>query len=175
MADNLTFREHTSSVWKPLKIVFLTTAILFTILFWQFNDPLWTGIFRLLAFVGFAGLLLAFLQTRQRTNKIELIVNKSQLQVNYYRNAKKQQEELFEMDTIKQINKEPAPVIWLMLPRNDCQKFIISFTDSRNTLSLFRFESRDIYVSLPDAKKTAKFLASHNLVYTAEDLTAVAN
>jgi hypothetical protein len=139
----------------------LSDAILFFILFWFTATPLLTDIFKLLAFIGFAALVIAFLQSRAKIQEMEIEIGDQRLHINYFRSSEKNSEELFELDTIDQIQKLPAPPIWRIFPRRGCTKMEISFTDTSNKLSLFRFQGRDRYLTPSEAQKIETFLQEH--------------
>jgi hypothetical protein len=161
MSDSLTIQEHRSSVWKYILSISAGIAILFLILFLVSTNPLIVGIFRLIAFIGFAGFVMGILQLQGKTKEIKIQQNEDQLVINYYSSTAKNQEELFEIATIHRIEKHPAPPIWKIIPRNDCAKLQISFTDTSNTLSMLRYRGQDIYVSHSDAQKAVHFLEEH--------------
>ncbi len=158
MQNKCTISEHTSSIWRALIIGGLTVSVLFVLLLVLSDDALAGGIFRLIAFGGFAVVMLSYLHIRGKAQKIELRFDKERLIITYFSESKKTQEELFELETISSIIRIENPPVWKILPRNDCSRFMISFTDRNNTLSLFRFEGRDLCLSHPDAAKTEKFL-----------------
>jgi hypothetical protein len=161
--DKLTISEHRSSVWEWVLSISLLVAILFLILFLVSSNPLVIGIFRLIAFIGFAAFVLAILQQQGKMEKIEIKLKDDELIVNYYSSLQKSQEELFDIDTIDHVEKQPAPAIWKIIPRKDCAKLQISFTDTPNILSLLRFRGRDLYVSHSQAQKAIQFLSEHHI------------
>jgi hypothetical protein len=161
MSDSITIEEHRSSVWKYILSISLGIAILFLILFLVNHNPLIVGIFRLIAFIGFAGFVMGILQLQGKRKEIKIQQNEEQLVINYYSSTAKNQEELFEIDSINRVKKDPAPPIWKIIPRKDCAKLQISFTDTSNILSLLRYRGQDIYVSPSDAQKAVHFLKEH--------------
>jgi hypothetical protein len=161
MSDSLTIEEHRSRVWRYILFTSLGIALLFLILFLVNNSPLIVGIFRLIAFIGFAGFIMSALQLQGKTKEIKMKLDDGQLIVNYYSSTTKNQEELFDVDTINRVEKHPAPAIWKIIPRNDSAKLEISFTDTSNILSLLRYRGQDIYVSHSDAQKAVRFLEEH--------------
>lgn len=161
MQGKCAISEHTSSIWRTLIAGSLTVTGVSIVLFILSDHILFEGILRLIAFGGFAITVLSYLQTRGKEQEIELLFNEKHLMVTYFGESKKTQEEFFELETIANIIRIKNPRVWKILPRSDCSKFLISFTDSKNTLSIFRFEGRDLCVSHPDAEKTEKFLRKH--------------
>lgn len=159
--DKLTIEEHRSSVWKPILFISLFVAILFFILFLIVHDPLMIGIFRLVAFIGFAAFVLSFLQIQGKISRIKIEPGKEKLIISYFSSSQKSQEELFDIATIDQVKQCSAPAVWKVIPRKDCSKLQISFTDSSNELSLLRRKGRDLYVTHSDAKKAVNFLDKH--------------
>jgi hypothetical protein len=161
MSDSLTIEEHRSRTWRYILFTSLGIAILFLILFLVNNNPLIIDIFRLFAFIGFAGFIMSALQLQGKKKGIKMKLDDGQLIVNYYSSTTKNQEELFDVDTINRVEKHPAPAIWKIIPRNDSAKLEISFTDTSNILSLLRYRGQDIYVSHSDAQKAVRFLEEH--------------
>jgi hypothetical protein len=158
MPGSLTIEEHISSVWKYILTVSLLDAIVFLILFLVNNTPLLVGIFRLVAFIGFAVFVLALLQMMGKTKEIKFALKEDKLYISYYLSLEKSQEEIFEVETIDQVKNLSAPAIWFLIPRNDSAKLQISFTDTSNKLSILRFQGHDLYVSKADAQKVVRFL-----------------
>ncbi|HYW35762.1 MAG TPA: hypothetical protein VE868_10180 [Balneolaceae bacterium] len=160
MQDRITVSEHTSSAWKLILFASLFDTVVFFILFLLISDPLTVSIFRFLAFIGFAGIVLAGLQLQGRTKKIEIECDEEQIKITYYLSSRGNQEEIFELGTVDQITKQPAPRIWNLIPRKDSSKLQISFTDTSNKLSLLRFKGKDLYVTHSDAQKVVSFFKS---------------
>ena len=158
MPQKITIKEKTPPVWKTMGTASLITSIIFAILFSWADTTLWAGIFRLVAFTGLAVAILSYLQTRGKEREIELELSDEQLIVNYYLQSTKNQEEFFKVNTIDQIKRVQSPTVWGIIPAGACNKVMITFTDSPNTLSLFRIEGRDLMVSPEDAQKTEHFL-----------------
>lgn len=157
MPDSLTIEEHRSSAWKLILYGSLFVTILFVILFLVIHNLLLIGIFRLIAFIGFACLVLAILRLQGTEQRIEIDIDDNQLRIKYFSSIQKNQEELIELETIDRIEKQPAPAIWRFIPRRDCSKLQISFTDTPNILSLLRYKDRDLYINHSDARKAIGF------------------
>jgi hypothetical protein len=158
MQNKCIVSQHASSVWKTLITGGLIVTVLFIVLSAISDAPLFKGVFRLIAFSGFAITALSYLQFRGKPQEIELEFDTEHLIITYFGESKKTQEELFELETISRIVRIENPRVWKIVPRSDCSKFLISFTDHKTTLSLFRFEGRDLCISHQDAQRAERFL-----------------
>jgi hypothetical protein len=161
MSDQITIRNSISKTWGIISISGLIISVIFFFALSYSGSPLWIGIFRLLAFIGFAAAVISYLQHREKTKKITLLVDESQIIVQYFIASRKEQEELFERDTVKTIKVKSAPAIWGFFPRNELRKFLITFTDSKNTLSFFKFGGKNLFISTDDAATVQDFLGQY--------------
>lgn len=139
----------------------LAVSALFLLPYLLINNPIIVGFSRLIAFAGFAALVIAFLQTRGRTDHIKLTVDDTNLVVRYFKSSDKKQEELFDLKTMDEIKCRPAPPIWKIIPRNDSSEFRISFNDSENVLNMFRVDGRNIYIRNTDVNLLKHFLVKN--------------
>lgn len=161
MEKKCTTQEFISPTWERIMMGGVAVAVLFTALFIILDDTLLGGFFRLFAFAGFAAFVMAFLQKRSRIDSIDLEVDRKNLTITYFKSSEIKQEELFDLKTIKDIQTRSAPAIWKVFPRAGAVQFLITFTDSDNTLSMFRLEGRDIYLSEKEAQTVKAFLNKH--------------
>ncbi len=161
MEKKCSVQEYISPTWEWIMMGSVAIAVLFTALFILFDNALLGGLFRLFAFAGFAGFVLAFLQKRSRIDSIDLAVDNKNLTITYNKSSEIQQEELFDIETIEDIQIRTAPPIWKVFPRSSAVQFMISFTDSENTLCMFRLEGRNVYLSKKDTKAVKAFLKNH--------------
>lgn len=162
MQDNILIHEFRWPGWRYL-IIGLSLLTLLLGSGWLFGeDVFWTGIFRFLTFACFAGLVLAGLRIRQPPLTIRIEVTSEQLIIHYFLDDEEKKEELFERDTIKNIERIPA-VKWNFWPHTQAYKFTISFNDTDNTLSTFIYSGRAISINEKDAKKFESFLRNYSI------------
>lgn len=163
MHEKVTIYEQKPAIWNYVGWTSLLMTLLFFGLYLASEDPLWTGITRLVAFIAFAILVISMLQNRGKPRRLEISLDARQLRVDYYSGDRKVQEELFEQDTIQGIRSVPTPPALKILPVGDAVKYEVSFTDRSNTLSLFRIEGKDLYVGHEGAHKLDHFLEHQDL------------
>lgn len=161
MESSCTIREDKAEAWNWIMGISIAVTLLFFILYAVFSNTVLAGFSRLIAFAGFATLVIAYLQTRGRTDQIKLTVDDKNLVVRYFQSSEKKQEELFDVKTIDEIKCRPAPPIWKIIPRNNSSEFRISFTDSENILNMFRVDGRDIYIRNTDVNLLKHFLVKN--------------
>lgn len=161
MERTCTIRENKPGAWNWIMGLSLAVAVLFFVLYLFISNPVIAGYSRFIAFIGFAALVIAFLQTRGRTDQIQLTFDDTNLIIVYFQSSHQKQQELFDLETIGEIRCRPAPPIWKFIPRNDCYEFRISFTDSEKTLCMFRLEGRDIYIRKADVHPLKQFLTKN--------------
>ena len=92
MSDQITIRNSISKTWGIISISGLIISVIFFFALSYSGSPLWIGIFRLLAFIGFAAAVISYLQHREKTKKITLLVDESQIIVQYFIASRKEQE-----------------------------------------------------------------------------------
>lgn len=163
MNHTLSIYEYQPPVWKKLALISLIIAVISFGASWVTSNILWASIFQLVAFSAFTGTVLAFLQFRTKPQKITLQVNSNHLTIDYQLQNDNLKEELFERDTIKKIEKLEVVFRWDFFSMLDGYKYIISFTDTKNELSVFTFSGRDLYISAGEAAVLDNFLDEHNL------------
>jgi|GEM_PF-619401 hypothetical protein len=166
MPQSMTVNEYQSSIWKNLTGVSVLITIIFGAAFLFTNNTLWAGIFRLLAFAGFAGVVLAALRLREKPVTLNLETNNKHLIVRYMLKNKELKEELFEREAIKNIEKKEVSKMKNFLSKSDAYKYVISFTDTDTRLSMLTNNGRDLHLSRQASAQVDAFLAANDIPFS---------
>lgn len=161
MKQKLIIKEQFSPLWKTAAYLSSAIAVLFFIIFLFTADPLWEGIFRLIAFIGFIGAVFSFLRLREGQKKVKIEILDEELLITYFKKDEMVKEEIFERKTIKDIYKKEAKSSVKLLPLNKEFEFFITFTDTDKTLPLFEYSGRNLLFSEEKASKIDQFVKSN--------------
>lgn len=167
MQNGILIHEHRSPVWRYLAIGLFIVTIAFTGVWFFAEDVLWSGMFRFGAFACFASLVLVWLRIRQAPLALRVKANDDHLFIHYFLDGEEKKEELFERNTIRRIERKAEALFWSSNENANACKFIISFTDTTNTLSVFIYSGREISLSEKDAQKFETFLSDHAIPFSA--------
>lgn len=150
-------KEQLSPLLKTAVFISLAISVLFLIIFLITNDPLWKGIFRLLAFIAFIGVVFSYLRLRQGQKQIQMELIDGQLLITYFEKSEMVKEELFERKTIKDIyKKEYKHSRFPFMAKG--YEFVITFTDTKTILPLFEYSGRHLHFSETETKKIDGFI-----------------
>lgn len=159
MSDSLTIQEQQHSFWKTISIICGIFCIILFVVFWNTNDPFWTGIFRLGAFVFFAGTVLSYLKIMDGPLLVSLRSTDEVLLVSYQKKDETIQEEEFERNTIENITtttKGKNQVTSYLQPGSAA--FEIHFNDTDRTLFLFEFGGRPLLFNESSQQEITNYL-----------------
>lgn len=155
--------EYRSPIWKFLALFSGLIAVIFLSAYLFVSDPFWGGIFRFIAFIGFAGIVLLILKIREQPKKIEVKLTPEHLSILYFDDKEKVKEEFYERETIKNIQRKNVSPTWDFLTDPKIYQHIISFSDTETTLSVFIYSGRNIHLNEKDSSKFETFLSNHNI------------
>lgn len=158
MNQKITVKEQFSPRWKYTAILCSIAAILFFILYLIGNNPLWIGIYRLVAFIAFICAVFSFLRLREGKKELRLECIDEHLAITYLHKSKIIKEELFERNTIRDINKQEYKPFGKFSFFDQGYQYFISFTDTDNKLSMFEYSGRNLHFSSDVTKKIDEFL-----------------
>lgn len=164
MSNSLTVKEQTHTFWKTLTIICGILCVALFVVFWRSTDPFWTGIFRLGAFIFFAGTVLGYLKFMDGPLLVTLTAAEELLLVTYRKNEKTIQEEEFKRKTIKSIRTDKPGTTDLttyLQPRT--ATFKISFTDTDRELFLFEFSGRPLLFGQKAQNQIKDFLGEFDI------------
>lgn len=159
MAKPLTIQEQRHNIWKTSSIISAVLCIVLFLVFWNTRDPFWTGIFRLGAFIFFAGAVISYLKIMDGPLQVSLSSTDKLLLVTYQKKGETIQEEEFKRDTIKQIvptsNGKDQLISYL---QPGTATFEVSFKDTDRELFLFEFGGRPLFFDQSSQKKITNYL-----------------
>ncbi|MDZ7680210.1 MAG: hypothetical protein U5J63_00525 [Fodinibius sp.] len=143
VAHTITIKEESYSFWRMVAGICGILCVLFFVIFWLYSDPFWTSIWRLVAFIFFAGAVMAYLKVMDGPLHVTLEATDDLLLVRYLKKGQTIQEEQFERDTIAEIsNSQKSKNLFTNLLQPQSAAFRISFTDTDQQLFLFEFSGR---------------------------------
>lgn len=159
VANSIAVKEQTHRLWKTMAAVSAILCALFFLIFWLLTNPFWTGIFRLIAFVFFAGAVLGYLKVMNGPLLVSLDTTDELLLVSYQKKGDVVQEEQFERDTIESVTttKSANDLLTKLLQPNSAG-FQISFTDTDRPLALFEFGGRTLLFDSSGQNKINNYL-----------------
>jgi len=163
MQKTISMREFRSPAWRYLAFICIAIAVIFGVAYWITDNTFWAGIFRLMAFAGFAAWVLVLLQLREKPKTLQFELTDTHFFIRYYLNEDALKEELFERKTILNIEPEKVSQKWNPFSKATPCKYIITFTDTDTELSMLTFGGRNLWVSEQDAAKLNDFFARHDL------------
>lgn len=158
--QKLEVTEQFSPIWKTAFYLSIAIAVLFFIIFLLTSDPLWKGIFRFIAFIGFVGAVFSFLRLREGQKRVQIEFSEENLIVTYFKKDEMLKEELFERKTIKEIYKKEAKSAGNLLGTAKGYAFFITFTDTDKTLPFFEYSGRNLSFKKEAALKINHFLTA---------------
>lgn len=161
MTEHLKIREQTHKIWKTLSMISGVLCILLFLIFWYTNDAFWTGIFRLGAFIFFAGAVLSYLKIMNGPLTVSLETTDDLLVVSYHKKGETIHEEEFDKNSIKKVeitNSDNNLLSSYLQPRS--ASFKVHFTDTERELFLFEFSGRPLSFDQKTQRKVTDYLAT---------------
>jgi len=164
MTETVTIQEQRHTFWKSSAITSAVLCVILFLVFWNTDDPFWTGIFRLGAFTFFASAVLSYLKIMDGPLEVTLNSTDDLLLVSYKKQGETIQEEEFKRHTIKQItptDNGKNRLISYLQPGSAA--FEVNFTDTDRDLFLFQFGGRPLYFDEPSQQKVIDFLETEDI------------
>lgn len=163
MENPIVIEEYRSPIWKFLALFCGMITVIFLCSYLFVSDVFWKSIFRFIAFIGFAGVVLLILKIRERPKKMDVRLTAKYLGIRYFDDKEEVKEELYERETIKKIQRTNVSPAWDFLSNTEVYKHIISFTDTNKTLSVFVYSGQNIHLNEQDSSKFENFLIDHDI------------
>lgn len=157
MQQQLTVKEQFSSLLKIIAYVSGTIAVIFFVTYLLVGDPLWKGIFRFIAFIGFIGLVFSFLRLREGQKEVHFELADEKLKITYWQKSEVVKEEFFDQETIKDIYKKEHQSFGTSLLIKGYE-YIITFTDTENKLPMLEYSGRNLHFSEEESTKIDQFV-----------------
>lgn len=154
MSNSVTVQEDIHKIWKTGSIISGLLCVIFFLIYWNINEPFWSGIFRLGAFIFFAIAMLGGLKLMGSSLQVTLSSTEELLLITYQKKGKVIQEEQFKKETIKEvIPVKPRGNIFYTYLQPSSRTFKINFTDTDRDLHLFEFGGRPLLFD-PSSQRT---------------------
>lgn len=165
MNNSLTVKEIHLRYWRPFTITLGAATVLFFVIFWTLEDPLWESIFRIAAFLCFAGTVFGGLKLMEGNLILNLKVADQKLIIEYFKDGKIVRKEDYELSEINNIFPSVPKENWsLPFTGTRFEGFIIDFNDSDHVLFLFEFGGRPLVFSSEKVDQIITFLSQHQLI-----------
>lgn len=165
MDNSLTVKEIHLKYWRPFTIMLGVATVLLFVVFLKLDDPLWESIFRIGAFLCFAGTVFGGLKLMEGNLILKLQIEDQKLLVKYYKDGKIVRKEDFELSEIHNIFPSVPKENWsLPFTGTRFEGFIIDFNDSDRVLFLFEFGGRPLVFSSEKVEQISAFLSQHQLI-----------
>ncbi len=159
MSTSVTVQEDIHNIWKTGSIISALLCIILFLLYTNMDDPFWTGILRLGAFVFFAVAILGGLKLMGSSLRVTLSFTDEFLLVTYQKNEKVVHEEQFKRETIKKIfTASPRGNLLYAYLQPSSKIFKVSFTDTSKDLYLFEFGGRPLLFDSASQQTITSFL-----------------
>lgn len=168
MEDSLVVKEKYSDNWKTALFTSLIVALITFLLYLYIDNILWSGIFRLVAFMGLTLGIFCTLKVMEGAKTIEISIDKNLLTITYLKNDEVVGNDKLEIDKIKFIYSEPfqlnLPFFDYQFNLSDNHHLKIAFNDDDGgDISLFKFGGRVLSIGNQSEQQLRHFLNQHNL------------
>ena len=168
MQDSIEVKEKYSNNWKPTLYASLLIALSTFLIYLNLDDVLWTGIFRLIAFMSLSLGIFCMLKVMEGAKSFAVEIRDGLLQISYYKKNDVIGTEKLNIEDIQSIYAEPHK---LSLPFSDFQfelagnhSFMVMFrNDDARDMPLFKFGGRVLAVDEKSGQKLEQFLKQHDL------------
>ena len=166
MSNTITIREQEYHLWKTGTYIAGLLSLFFGLVFWNLTDPLWVGIFRLLAFIFFSLAVFGVLKRLGGPLKIVISNSPEYLTVEYQQKDKTVQQEQFERSTIQGFQSSgSSPKRWLssVIPSPSSKTLFICFNDQAHNLPLFEYSGRTLFFSSSTIREVEHYLRKEDI------------
>lgn len=161
MPDQLEIKEKFSRYWSRLTGVLAIISVLFFIAYWYQADPFWSGIFRFISFIGFAGAVIAGLKVMEGQHTVVLEKEEEHLGIRFYKKEEELQYDFFELSNISSARVETLPTYFFSSYFTyNGYSVVLDLEDSDRPLQLIELNGRTLSISKEDAYEIVDFLQS---------------
>jgi len=168
MEENIEVKEKYSNKWTPALFISLLVALIAFLIYLNLDDVLWTGIFRLLAFISLSLGIFCMLKVMEGSKTFGVEIRDDLLLISYLKNKEVIDTEKLKIEDIKSIYREPHRLKFLFsdyhieLSGNHC--FKVEFhNEEESDMALFKFGGRVLTVDEKSGQKLEQFLKRHDL------------
>lgn len=166
MVNSIKVNEKYSNNWKPTLYTSLAVAAVTFIIYLNLEDVIWTGIFRLTAFMSFSLSIFCTLKVMEGRKTFQISIDDGSLKIAYLKNDKELQEDIISLDKIEKVYKQTTgskiPLTNSLFSASDNCTYKIQFKND-DDICLLKFGGRVLSVDSTETQKLESFFSSHNL------------
>lgn len=169
MEEVIEVNEKYSNNWKPILYFSLIFATITFVIYLNLNDVLWTGIFRLIAFMSFTLSIFCMLKVMEGRKTFRLSIENGSLHIAYLKNQHVIQEEILDKNKIESVYRVPSTSKF-KVPFSDYRfsfsktcNFKVRFNDTNKDICLFKFGGRVLTVDEESGRELQNFFSANNL------------
>lgn len=167
MEESIEVNEKYSNNWKPTLYSSLVIAAITFIIFLNLDDVIWTGIFRLIAFISFSLSIFCMLKIMEGKKTFKIAIHDESIQISYIKNKEVIRTEQIKQKEIESIYKAPFyftfPFTEMRFPLKTGSNFKVRYKDEESDISLFKFGGRVLAVDEKESHKLESFFKDHDL------------
>lgn len=167
MDESIEVNEKYSNNWKPTLYSSLVIAAITFVIFLNLEDVIWSGIFRLVAFISFSLSIFCMLKVMEGRKTFRIAMRDGSLQISYIKNNEVVQTEQIRQKKIDSIYKAPFyftfPFTEYRFPLKTGSNFKVRFREEESDANLFKFGGRVLTVDEKESHKLENFFRNHDL------------
>ena len=169
MKERLKVKEKYSGKWKIVLFTSMIGAAVTFGLYLYIESILWSGIFRLVAFMSLTIGIFCMLKVMEGAKTCELEISDGFLTITYLKNNEAIGTDKFAVDDINSIYREPFQIttpftsFTFDLPQNSSYKVEFK-NDKANDTPLFKFGGRILTIDNSSGEKLEQFLSTYELL-----------
>lgn len=167
MTDTVVIDEKYSSNWKITLYTSLLLAAITFVIYINIDDVIWTGIFRLTAFMSFSLSVFCLLKIMEGQKRFRLEVDNNSIHIAYLKKEKVVHEEVLDQKDVIGIYKVPSelrvPILPYKIKLTNSWLFMVKLANDAYDSSLFTFSGKPLAVDKKSGNKLEHFLDTHNL------------
>lgn len=159
MDSSITIREQRHSIWKTGTCIAGGLTILFGLIYWNLSDPLWAGIFRLIAFIFFSLTIFGALKLIGDPLTVTINSTPDRLSIGYKQKEKTVREDQFKPSDIQDfIITTDEQSFWRRYLHPGSATLKIRFNDDQHDLHLFEYSGRILFFEETAIQEVYAFL-----------------
>jgi len=159
MDTTLSFQEDFHALWRYGTWIAAGLSLLFALIFWSLTNPLWVGIFRLVAFVFFSFAVFGLL--KRLSGPLQLVISRTpeDIIIEYRKKEKVVHVEKIERATIGDITISEDSSFLSRLPATEqSTTLFIHFQDEEQSLPLFEYDGRTLFFNRSSMLEADRYL-----------------